>query len=112
MIKESKYCSDVMKKHFNKELVMTKKNNGDFQNSPRCWMCENDYIDNAVNVRDHYHITGKYRGSAHTNFNINVKLNYKIHVEYHNLKNYDSHLTMQEQGKFSLKCHTKWIRKG
>ena len=25
MIKGSKYCSDVMKKHFNKELVMTKK---------------------------------------------------------------------------------------
>ena len=25
MIKESEYCSDVMKKHFNKELVMTKK---------------------------------------------------------------------------------------
>ena len=25
IIEESKYCSDVMKKHFNKELVMTKK---------------------------------------------------------------------------------------
>ena len=25
MIRESKYCSNVMKKHFNKELVMTKK---------------------------------------------------------------------------------------
>ena len=24
-IKESKYCKDAMKKHFNKELVMTKK---------------------------------------------------------------------------------------
>ena len=24
MIEESKYCSDVIKKHFNKELVMTK----------------------------------------------------------------------------------------
>ena len=25
MIKESKYCSDVMKKHFNKELVWLKR---------------------------------------------------------------------------------------
>ena len=25
MIEESKYCNDVMKKHFNKELVITKK---------------------------------------------------------------------------------------
>ena len=25
MIEESEYCSDVVKKHFNKELVMTKE---------------------------------------------------------------------------------------
>ena len=33
VIEESKYCSDVMKKHFNKEHVMTEKDNEDFQNS-------------------------------------------------------------------------------
>ena len=27
MIKETRYCSDMMKKHFNKELVMTKEEN-------------------------------------------------------------------------------------
>ena len=27
LIKESKFCSDMMKKHFNKELVMTKEDN-------------------------------------------------------------------------------------
>ena len=31
-----------------------------------------------VKLRDHCHITGKYRGSAHGNCNINVKLNLKI----------------------------------
>ena len=31
MIEESK-CSDVRKKHFNKEVVMTKKGNEDFEN--------------------------------------------------------------------------------
>ena len=30
MIEESKYCSEVMKKHFNKELVMTKEDDEDF----------------------------------------------------------------------------------
>ena len=105
MIKESKYCSDVMKKHFNKELVMTKKDNEDFENSTKCWICDNDYIDNDVKVRDHCHITGKYRGSAHRDCNINVKLNHKIPVVFHNLKNYDSHLIMQELGKFSLKIN-------
>ena len=36
MVEESKYCSDVMKKHLNKELVMTKKDNKDFKNSSKC----------------------------------------------------------------------------
>ena len=48
MIEESKYCNDVMKKCFTKELVMTKKDNEDFENSTKCWICDNDYIDNDV----------------------------------------------------------------
>ena len=54
MIEESKYCSDMMKKHFKKELVMTKENNENFKNSTKCWICDNDYIDNDVKVRDHF----------------------------------------------------------
>ena len=103
MIEESKYCSDVIKKLFNKELVMTKKDNRDFENSTKCWTCDNYYIDNDVKVRDNCHITGKYRVSAHRNCNINVELNHKIPVVFHNLKNYDSHLFIQELGKFKLK---------
>ena len=65
MIEESKYCSDVMKKHFNKELVMTKEDNENFKKFTKCWICENDYVDDDVKVRDHCHITGKHRGFAH-----------------------------------------------
>ena len=101
MVEESKYCSNVMKKRFNKELVMTKEDNENFKNSTKCCIWDNDYID--VKVRDHFHITGKYRGSAHRDCKINLKLNHKIPVIFHNLKNYDSHLIMQELGKFNLK---------
>ena len=94
MVEESKYCSDVMTKHFNKELLMTEEDNEDFENSIKCCICNNDYIDSDVKVRDHYHITGKYRGSVHRDCNINIKLNRKIPVVFHNLKNYDSHLIM------------------
>ena len=38
MIEESKYRSDVMKRHFNKELVMSKEDNEDFENSTKCWI--------------------------------------------------------------------------
>ena len=36
---------------------------------------------------------------------MDVKLNHKIPAVFHNLKNYDSHLIMQELGKFNLKIN-------
>ena len=48
-----------MKKHINKELVMTKEDNEDFKNSAKCWICDNDLIATDIEVRDHCHITGK-----------------------------------------------------
>ena len=64
--------------------------------------CDNDYIDNDVKVRDHCYITGKYRVSAHRDCNVNLKLNHEIPMVFHNLKYYDSHLIIQELGKFNL----------
>ena len=55
----------MIKKHFNKEFVMTKEDNEDFENSAKCWICDNDYIDTDVKVRDYCHITGKYREVLH-----------------------------------------------
>ena len=53
-------------------------------------------------MTNHCHITGKYRGSAQRDCNINLKSSHKIPIIFHNLKNYDSHL-MQELRKFNLK---------
>ena len=72
-----KYCRDVKKKHFNKELVMTKRDNENFENSTKCWIYDYYYIDTDVKVMDHCRITGKYRGSAHRGCNINVEGEHK-----------------------------------
>ena len=72
-----------MKKNFNKEVVMTNEDHEDFENSIKCWICDNNYIDTDVKLRDHCHITGKYGGSSHKDCNINVKLNHKIPVVFH-----------------------------
>ena len=37
-----------MKKLFNKEFVMTKEDNENSKNSTKCWICDNDYVDNDV----------------------------------------------------------------
>ena len=94
-----------MKKYLNKEIVMNKEDNENFKNSSKGQICDNDYVDNGVKVRDHCHATGKYRGSAHRDCDINLKLNYKILVVFHNLKNYDFHLIIQKLGKFNLKTY-------
>ena len=54
----------------------------------------------SIKVRDHCHITGKYRGSAHQKCNRRFRLIDKIPVIFHNLRGYDSHFIMQEIGKF------------
>ena len=61
-----------------------------FENSSKCWICDDDCVDNDVKVRDHCHITRKYRGSTYRDCNIKAKLYHKIPIVFHNLKNYDS----------------------
>ena len=63
MIEKSKYCSDVITKHFNKELVMTNEDNEYSKHSVEGWICNNDYVVTDVKVRDLCHINGKYRDS-------------------------------------------------
>ena len=59
-----------MKKHFDKELVITKKDVNDSENSTKCWICDNVYVGHDVKVRDYCDVTEKYRGSAQRDCNI------------------------------------------
>eukprot|EP01050_Picozoa_sp_SAG11_P034405 SAG11_NODE_12145_length_719_cov_143.916129_1_plen_217_part_10 len=65
-----------------------------------CHFCQKPCGDDRV--KDHDHITGDYRGPAHSKCNIEEgKKNtrrYKIPVIFHNLKNYDGHLIIQNVG--------------
>ena len=54
-------------------------------------------------VRDHCHVTGKFRGAAHWNCNINFQLTKKASVIFHNLRGYDSHLIFNELDRFDVK---------
>ena len=80
---------------------MTKEDNEDFKNSSKCSIRDNDFIDIDVKVRDHCPITGKYSLIFLNSYNL--KLNHKIPIVFHNLRNYGCHLVMQELGKFNLK---------
>ena len=69
---EYSYCRGIIKKHFNKDLIMSAEEEEQFETSEICRIC-NKLIKNDK-VRDHCHITGKYRGDPHWNCNINLKI--------------------------------------
>ena len=114
MIEEVEWCKSIIKKHFNKPLVMTEENKLDFESAKYCHICKNRYSEEDICVRDHCHITGNYRGSAHQDCNLKLRLsptNIQIPVFFHNLRGYDSHFIMQQIGEIAKK-HVYKNKKG
>ena len=65
LLKEVKYCNKIKKKHFNRDMIMTKEYIKDFKTADKCHICVKIYTEKDIKVRDHCHITGKYRCSVH-----------------------------------------------
>ena len=108
MLEEVEYCKAVIKKRFNKPLVMTEDDEQRFRTMDGCHICGNKYTDKDVRVRDHCHITGKFRGSAHQECNLKLRIkpeDIKIPVIFHNLHGYDSHFIMQQIGEIAKNMH-------
>ena len=85
---------------------MTKEDNEDFKNTTKCWIRDNDYVDNDVKVRDNCHITGKYRAaSAQRDCNILNRSQNQNSCRISQSKKLCSHLITQELGKFNLKIN-------
>ena len=63
---------------------MTEEEENLFQKSNNCWI-------------------GKFRGAAHQNCNVILKLTKKVPVKFHNLRGYNSHLIFNELDKFDVK---------
>ena len=82
---------------------MSEKEEHLFRQSTSCWICKK-LIDNyKEKVRNHCHITGKFRGAVHWNCNINFQLTKKVPAIFRNLRGYGSHLIFNELDKFDVK---------
>ena len=92
-----------MKKHFNKNLIMSEKEEEEIQLSNTSWISEKLIDNDDEKVRDHCHMTGKFRGAAHWSCNINLQLTRNVPVIFHNLRCYESHLIFSELNKFDVK---------
>ena len=111
MLEEVSYCKNIIKQKFNKPLKMTNVDEEQFKKADKCHICGILYNDKDIRVRDHCHITGLFRGSAHQDCNLSFKLTGKIPVVFHNLRGYHSHFIMQQIGEI-VKKHTYVNGKG
>ena len=82
---------------------MSEEEEHSFQQSNNCWICKKLIDNDEEKVRDRCHVTGKFRGAAHWNCNINLQLSKKVPVIFHNLRGYDSHLIFNDLDKFDEK---------
>lgn len=77
-----------------KAIEMSAEHEIAFQRATHCHICEKKIYEDEIKVRDHSHITGKYRGAAHSNCNLKYKESMSIPVVFHNL-NYDMHFLIE-----------------
>ena len=88
----------IASKYFktNLELKMSQEEEVQFEQAEEYWLCENPLDD--TKVRDHDHLTGKYRGAAHNICNINCKQSSSsfVPIFFHNFSGYDCHLIFEE----------------
>jgi hypothetical protein len=80
-------------------LIMTEADQLDYDGAIFCYICGKEFPGEHANrkrglwkVRDRDHITGTYRGAAHSQCNLSLRTRYKIPLFVINFRGYDSHL--------------------
>ena len=89
--------------YYNKKN-MSEMDKKDYKNATHCHICEGELGEDKV--LDHCHLTGKYRGAAHTECNLNYKIPEFFPVYIHNLSGFDSHLFIKNlaTSEDKIKC--------
>lgn len=89
-------------------MEMTEEDIHAFNSTKYCSIC--GQLLNDELVRDHCHVTGKFRGAAHNSCNINLMQREIIPILFYNLRGYDSHLIMEVIAKKKTRISTVYHR--
>jgi len=81
----------------NLKLNMTYEDTLRYNATKNCEFCKSSF-DTVMKVRDHFHLTGKFRQSLCFKCNLDFKKPNFVPVYFHNLSNYDSHFIITELG--------------
>ena len=83
-------------------MDLTPQDEINFKSAKNCHICDKPL--GANRVRDHNHLSGAFRGAAHSECNLNFKFlkkenKYFLPICFHNLRGYDSHMIIKAMGK-------------
>ncbi|XP_075158156.1 uncharacterized protein LOC142231433 [Haematobia irritans] len=90
-------CRDIYERYLSLKKPMCPLSpieESSFHAAQLCHICDKNL--DTDRVRDHCHITGKYRGAAHNECNLNYKIPKFIPIFFHNFSSYDCHLFIKD----------------
>jgi hypothetical protein len=89
-------------------MNLTSEETAAHRKADKCYLCKTEFDEQTKGMHkvDHDHLTGKYRGAAHSVCNQKNCYPKFIPVVFHNLKNYDGHFIIQcvEQEFKKISC--------
>jgi len=82
------------------DMIFTEEDKRNYDKATKCHICGKDGFvegDEKKNkVRDHCHLTNRFRGAAHAECYRNYRIQKFILVIFHNFSNYDAHLFIKK----------------
>ena len=101
-INEMLEIESYMKTYFKNELEINFDTIPEIYDQTTCWLCEKEFKpkdlkENPI-VKDHCHLTGRFRGLAHNNCNLHTRKAHTsfVPILFHNFSGYDCHLIFEK----------------
>src|SRR5271169_421224 len=80
LFEEEKEIDKYMKKFCKTDMIMTAEQIVKYDRAMECYICKGYFTVINKKVRDHCHVSRKYRGAACNRFNLQMKLTHKFPV--------------------------------
>ena len=101
-INEMLEIEGYMKTYFKKELEIILDTIPENYDQTTCWLCEKDFKPKDIKenpiVKDHCHLTGRFRGLAYNSCNLNTRKAHTslVPIKFHKFSGYDCHLIFEK----------------
>ena len=97
-------ATKIIKSEKKEMIPLTDEEKETHENQKTCYICEKEFFTDKNSkefrkmqkVRNYCHYTGKYRGAAHSNCNLNYKILKEIPVVFHNGSTHDYHFIIKQ----------------